>query len=230
MENYISIYMTEKSAKISLTSAGKDYLISQAELEGRDDPEMLTFKLPYDQIWGDLFANRAMDKDFDFELLNKHFDYRKIGALTDAPIFGYKVRRGDPLTIRRVFWFPNYQVSDELGELLFNGSVEFEDAGQVVSVDSQMLENEYEHCGQSWSDTWSCGCDDECPVCDEDVSPVRSTPVEDAEDQADENNMKCNDCGRPISYDEATGVYKHLEEPTTGCFLIPSEVSNEEKA
>lgn len=30
-------------------------------------------------------------------------------------------------------------------------------------------ENTYSHCGTSWTDVWSCGCDDECPECGADV-------------------------------------------------------------
>jgi hypothetical protein len=27
----------------------------------------------------------------------------------------------------------------------------------------------YEHCGTTWTDEWSCACDDECPVCGADI-------------------------------------------------------------
>lgn len=38
------------------------------------------------------------------------------------------------------------------------------------------FENQYEHakCDTTWSDTHSCGCDDECPKCGAPVSPTLS--------------------------------------------------------
>jgi hypothetical protein len=32
-------------------------------------------------------------------------------------------------------------------------------------------------CDVSWEDHWSCGCDDECPNCGEDISPETSDRV-----------------------------------------------------
>ncbi len=32
-------------------------------------------------------------------------------------------------------------------------------------------------CGTSWTDVWSCGCDDECPKCGRDISPEESTEI-----------------------------------------------------
>jgi rubrerythrin len=39
--------------------------------------------------------------------------------------------------------------------------------------------NKYEctDCGIEWEDQWSCGCDDECPSCGRDLSPVESIDV-----------------------------------------------------
>jgi hypothetical protein len=36
-----------------------------------------------------------------------------------------------------------------------------------------------EVCDESWEDTWSCGCDDECPTCGDAISPHESitTPL-----------------------------------------------------
>jgi hypothetical protein len=37
------------------------------------------------------------------------------------------------------------------------------------------FENEYRcSCGESWTDTWSCACDDECLKCGTVVSPHKS--------------------------------------------------------
>lgn len=177
-ENYIRIEMSERSATVSLTEAGKVYLRSVAEIEGSESAETIRFTLPYDDIWRDLFTNRSGDPTFKFELLRKDTDYAEIGALTDAPIFGYKVKRGSPFTIRRVFWFPQYETRDELAELLFDGSVEFAEA-EDMNVDSQMFLNTYECCDQSWQDTWSCMVNDDCPVCGMEVEPTESEAIED---------------------------------------------------
>jgi hypothetical protein len=32
-------------------------------------------------------------------------------------------------------------------------------------------------CGVTWDDVYSCGCDDECPECGRDYSPVGSTEI-----------------------------------------------------
>ncbi len=38
--------------------------------------------------------------------------------------------------------------------------------------------NHYEcECGCTWDDVWSCGCDDECPGCGSDISPVESDVI-----------------------------------------------------
>ena len=39
--------------------------------------------------------------------------------------------------------------------------------------------NHYEcdGCGATWTDIWSCGCDDECPGCHADISPDHSDEI-----------------------------------------------------
>lgn len=34
--------------------------------------------------------------------------------------------------------------------------------------------NFYRHCGKTWDDTWSCKCNDECPVCHKEITPYKS--------------------------------------------------------
>jgi hypothetical protein len=34
-----------------------------------------------------------------------------------------------------------------------------------------------EDCGCHWTDEWSCACDDECPECGSDMSPVDSNDL-----------------------------------------------------
>ena len=33
------------------------------------------------------------------------------------------------------------------------------------------FENYFYHCGNSWIDIWSCACNDECPVCEQEIEP-----------------------------------------------------------
>lgn len=35
--------------------------------------------------------------------------------------------------------------------------------------------------------------------------------------------VMCEDCGRPIFWDEEAGDYRHASEPERGCFLIAAE-------
>ena len=39
--------------------------------------------------------------------------------------------------------------------------------------------NFYRHCGTEWQDVWSCGCDDQCPVCGHDIEPYKSMEIDD---------------------------------------------------
>lgn len=38
-------------------------------------------------------------------------------------------------------------------------------------------ENHYRHCGQVWTDTWSCCCNDRCPVCNREIEPFDSVEL-----------------------------------------------------
>jgi hypothetical protein len=40
-----------------------------------------------------------------------------------------------------------------------------------------IFENRYRHCGQIWIDTWSCMCNDRCPVCNSEIEPYFSMDV-----------------------------------------------------
>jgi hypothetical protein len=33
-------------------------------------------------------------------------------------------------------------------------------------------------CNESWSDEWDCACDDECPECGKDFTPISSEEIE----------------------------------------------------
>lgn len=37
--------------------------------------------------------------------------------------------------------------------------------------------NKYEHCEQEWQDTWSCACNDKCPMCNKEIEPYDSEIV-----------------------------------------------------
>ncbi len=43
--------------------------------------------------------------------------------------------------------------------------------------DAPIFRMTYRHCGVEWSDTWTCACNDECPVCGKEIEPYE---VEDA--------------------------------------------------
>ena len=49
-------------------------------------------------------------------------------------------------------------------------------------VENEWFENFYEclECGISWSDEWSCQCDDRCPECDAETVPTRSVDLSQA--------------------------------------------------
>ena len=32
-----------------------------------------------------------------------------------------------------------------------------------------MYEIEYNHCGETWIDTWDCLCNSECPICGKEI-------------------------------------------------------------
>ena len=44
-----------------------------------------------------------------------------------------------------------------------------------------MAENKYithyYHCGNSWTDVWSCICNDRCPVCGAEITPFDSDEI-----------------------------------------------------
>lgn len=44
-------------------------------------------------------------------------------------------------------------------------------------MEEPVYRNFYSHCGVNWDATWSCECNDKCPVCDKEVEPFRSEEV-----------------------------------------------------
>lgn len=42
---------------------------------------------------------------------------------------------------------------------------------------SKRFLNTYEHCGETWEDTWDCACNDRCPVCNKEIEPVSSVEL-----------------------------------------------------
>ena len=53
------------------------------------------------------------------------------------------------------------------------------------------FENSYKcpECGESWTDQWSCMCDDRCPKCDTECAPIKSI-----------------DLSRPLTLDDYLGA------------------------
>jgi hypothetical protein len=48
------------------------------------------------------------------------------------------------------------------------------EAGVVPDEDEAKFRNHYRHCGQEWTDDWSCQCNDRCPVCRKEIEPYQS--------------------------------------------------------
>lgn len=44
----------------------------------------------------------------------------------------------------------------------------------ALSMQVNEYRNHYIHCGQPWTDVWSCTCNDRCPVCDAEIEPTHS--------------------------------------------------------
>jgi hypothetical protein len=40
------------------------------------------------------------------------------------------------------------------------------------------------------------------------------------------SRLHCGDCSRPMAYDYRSEEYRHLVNPTRGCFLIPPEIAS----
>ena len=40
-----------------------------------------------------------------------------------------------------------------------------------------LFRNTYKHCGTTWSDEWSCMCNDRCPICNAEIEPWDSEPI-----------------------------------------------------
>lgn len=47
-------------------------------------------------------------------------------------------------------------------------------------IEEPLFENHYAHCNERWSDTWSCACNDECPVCRAEIEPYKSVALNQA--------------------------------------------------
>lgn len=41
----------------------------------------------------------------------------------------------------------------------------------------------YSHCGTEWEDTWSCACNDRCPVCNREIEPYDFGEMESEESE-----------------------------------------------
>lgn len=55
--------------------------------------------------------------------------------------------------------------------------------------DEHRYRNYYEHCDTQWDDTWSCMCNDRCPVCNKEIEPYKSEDLEVAEKVAGGGNQ-----------------------------------------
>lgn len=44
----------------------------------------------------------------------------------------------------------------------------------VATEEKLRFLNHYRHCGEEWSEEWSCMCNDRCPVCNKEIEPYES--------------------------------------------------------
>ena len=74
--------------------------------------------------------------------------------------------------------------------------------------------NHYFHHDQQWDDTWSCQCNDECPVCHREIEPYASTESESGEvqihnrqvfDMVEREEKCCAVCGDAVHQRESCG-------------------------
>lgn len=69
-------------------------------------------------------------------------------------------------------------------------------ADEFEKPEDHVQTNHYEcgRCGKNWTDTWSCGCDDDCPDCGETTSPHESV---------DDPDCSCSACVRDKQHQTA---------------------------
>lgn len=108
--------------KITLTPEGKEELQERVE---SDTEEELRFSVNSDMLWWDFIESHSTNGSYEM-VRPEH-----IGALTDAPIIGLGMvqqEEGDPFADEetKVWWYPNYMISDPLEVLLKHGEVIFQ--------------------------------------------------------------------------------------------------------
>ena len=72
--------------------------------------------------------------------------------------------------------------------------------------------NHFYHCNTQWDDTWSCMCNDECPVCHHEIEPYASTENDGGDliihnqavyDKAENEEPCCTQCGDAVCTEHA---------------------------
>ena len=49
----------------------------------------------------------------------------------------------------------------------------------MINEDNKRFRNDYEcSCGETWSDEWSCMCNDRCPKCNKEIEPSQSQELD----------------------------------------------------
>ncbi len=106
------------------------------EFEKQANGKLRIVLLPEARAEVEEIASRELDADsrlaetIEWQLSNGWSLVRPedLGALTEAPILSEEVDyddHGNLDTVGTVYWYPQYDVSDPIGQLLTNGSVEF---------------------------------------------------------------------------------------------------------
>jgi hypothetical protein len=124
-ENITLEILDNGNLRLNLTAEGKEFLLDKVE---NSDENEIFFRVNSQMVLFDLLEDIICNSEI--ELLNE-VDYAKIGALTDAPIIAFNVRRddnGELLETGKVFWFEKYAIQSELENLLTNGFTDFDAA------------------------------------------------------------------------------------------------------
>jgi hypothetical protein len=115
--NYLKIKeQKDGNLKIAITPEGKKFLSDALKSKSGT----------YDEIWLDLLTDQREPDGGNYEMIRPEI----LHALTDAPIIGWNIFLDDDgeidhLVDSKIWWFPEYQVADEFGELLKKGFVLF---------------------------------------------------------------------------------------------------------
>lgn len=155
---YVDLLKRGQDLVLRLTDEGREFLQEHIESEEDTTPEAPSSM--DDDAWRGEHASTDIQWDtvpntLLYDLLEDHLgngwdllsdeDLGDIGALTSAPVLTSDVLRNDDdghiTEIGDVYWFPNYAVTDEVGELYKTGEVVFDKAPSSEPEDGRTVES-----------------------------------------------------------------------------------------